>query len=126
VAQSRYGASPARLLLKLWHSLSSDAFLFGYQVADVFGDDALWATSELEGFSGKPSALPGIASLELATYASCTSADLSAPSYRLPDLLALFRCSSTSLDNMLRFQRYPRRMAPTMLSTIFIDPRMPC
>ncbi|KPA81430.1 unspecified product [Leptomonas pyrrhocoris] len=125
MAQARYGASPARLLLRLWRALSADTFLSGYQVADVFGDDATWATCELEAFSGKPSALPGTAALELATYASRRNTDLSAPSFRLPDLLALFRCSSASLDNMLRFQRYPRRAAPTMLSTIFVDPRAP-
>ena len=125
MAQARYGVSPARLLLKLWRSLSSEAFLSGYQVADVFGDDTVWATSELAGFSGKSSALPGVAAMELATYASRSSTDLSAPSFRLPDLLALFRCSCASLDNMLRFQRYPRWTAPTLLSTIFVDPRTP-
>ncbi|KPI87286.1 hypothetical protein ABL78_3623 [Leptomonas seymouri] len=125
MAQARYGASPARLLLKLWRALSADAFLPGYLVADAFGDDAVWAPTELENSPGTPSALPDTAALELATYASRSSTDLSAPSFRLPDLLALFRCSSASLDNTLRLQRYSRRMAPTMLSTIFVDPRKP-
>lgn len=131
LAQARYGASPARLLLKLWRFLSSDIFLSGYQVADVFGDDAVWADCGVLGQAAADAApsltvqLPSTSSLELATFAGAPSADLSAASFRIPDLLALFRCTSTSLENMLRFQRYPRRDSPTMLSTIFVDPRTP-
>ncbi|CAJ1993793.1 Nucleotidyltransferase domain containing protein [Leishmania donovani] len=126
IARSRYGASPARLLLKLWKFLSADAFANGYQVADAFGDDTVWCDCGEAGDSAAlPKQLPLMASLELATIAGMSSADLSAASFRLPELMALFRHSSTSLENMLRYQRYPRRTVPTMLSTIFVDPRLP-
>ncbi|GET93493.1 unspecified product [Leishmania tarentolae] len=125
IAQTRYGASPARLLLKLWRYLSLDAFLSGYQVADVFGDDAVWCDrGEQSDMAALPKQLPPVASLELATYAGTASTDLSAASFRIPELLELFRYSSTSLENMLRYQRYPWRDVPTILSTIFVDPRL--
>lgn len=125
IARSRYGASPARLLLKLWRFLSADAFASGYQVADVFGDDTVWCDSGEENDSAAlPKQLPLMTSLELATFAGMASTDLSAASFRISELQALFRYSSTSLENMLRYQRYPQRTVPTMLSTIFVDPRL--
>ncbi|KAK7200486.1 Nucleotidyltransferase domain containing protein [Novymonas esmeraldas] len=127
VARARYGASPARLLLKLWRFLSDEVFLGGYQVADVFGDDAVWDDGGVpHGNAATPSAsLPSASSLERATFAGMASSDLSAASFRIPELLSLFRCSSTSLESMLRYQHYPNRAAPTMLSTVFVDPRQP-
>ncbi|KAG5464249.1 hypothetical protein LSCM1_00430 [Leishmania martiniquensis] len=126
LAQARYGASPGRLLLKLWRFLSDDAFVTGYQVADAFGDDLVWCNGgEGCGLNVGCAQLPLMSSLEQATFASTASSDLSAATFRLPELLSLFRHSSASLEDMLWYQRYPWRTAPTMLSTVFVDPRLP-
>lgn len=130
----RYGVSPARLLLNLWSFLSADAFLTGYQVVDVFGDDALWSGVSRE---SSPSMLlpsleeeaarpwPNLAALEAGTYASSPSSDITAASYRVPELLALFRCTSNNLENAIRSNRFGCSMSGymTVLSTVFTDPR---
>ncbi|KAG5465720.1 hypothetical protein CUR178_00432 [Leishmania enriettii] len=125
-AQGRYGASPARLLLRLWRFLSDDAFVGGYQVADAFGDDLVWCSrDDPSNFNVVRTQLPSMLSLKLAAFAGRPSTDLSATAFRLPELMALFRSSSTSLENMICYQRYPLRAAPTMFSIIFVDARLP-
>ncbi|CAG9583945.1 hypothetical_protein [Leishmania major strain Friedlin] len=104
IARSRYDASPARLLLKLWRFLAADVFASVYQVVDAFGDDAVWCDCGEAGDSAAlPTQLPLMASHELATFAGTASTDLPAASFRIPELLALFRHSSTSLENTLRY-----------------------
>ncbi|RNF09524.1 DNA primase small subunit [Trypanosoma rangeli] len=99
----------ARRLLNFWRYASSDVFLNGYGVHDAFAADTDAPSGE-----APPAAHSGTALVR-------GKADLSSGSFRLPDLLALFRHSALLLDAMTRDSLV--KFGSGGLGAIFTDPR---
>lgn len=98
LCQQVYGVSLGRLLLQFWRCLSDEAFLTGFDIPDLFAStDA--ATKDA-----------------LSLYSTTSGAtDLTVASYRLPDLLALLRHSSTTVNERLSlYHHLSRDGAPSL------------
>lgn len=117
---ARYAVSPARLFLSFWRTLAADVFLSGYGVSNVF---APFHHADLE-----PDDTEVAATLELVEECGWTNSgaadDLTAGSYCLPELLALFQHYTNVLENTLnagRGRSWTQR--PSLLGVCLVDPR---
>ncbi|RNF23787.1 non-canonical poly(A) polymerase PAP2 [Trypanosoma conorhini] len=100
----------ARRLLNFWRYASSDVFFNGYDVHDAFAVDTDGASLE-----ASPTADSGPALVR-------GKVDLSAGSFRLPEVLALFRHSALALEDAMA-RHSLARFGSGGLSDIFADPR---
>jgi len=141
-----YGATPARLLMEFWRYLSADTFLSGYDVADAFHPSLLpSAVDDDDDDSGKKEEVLDGTTTTTTTNMLCNSnapaesfayLDLTAGSFRLPEVLALFCHSTCIFDGAVAPPSFggaaygrasPPHMflirLPSLISAVFADPR---